>query len=118
MRKRDRVRTVPMSDQAAAALRKQIARFREKFGRDPGPEDPGFFDPETDTPTPMKLDEVEREVLQALVTAGIPPEKIYAYKKTGLILTEENADKMLPEDRAAWAQAIEEYFQLTRDKLH
>jgi hypothetical protein len=34
-----------------AAMREQLVRFRQKFGRDPGPDDPVFFDPEKDTPT-------------------------------------------------------------------
>jgi hypothetical protein len=105
-----------MDVEMAAAMREQLARFRQKFGRDPGPDDPVFFDPEKDTPTPIDADAVDREIIQAMVRAGIRPEIIYAYKKTGLILTEANEDKVLPEDRVAWDQAIEEYFRLTGDK--
>ena len=113
---RKRERTIPIDAETQAALREQLARFRQKFGRDPGPNDPIFFDPEMDTPIPMNLDKVQREIVQAMVKAGIAPEIIYATQKTGLILTEANADKMLPEDRAAWDEAIEEYFRLTHDK--
>jgi len=113
---RKRERTIPIDAETQAALREQLARFRQKFGRDPGPNDPIFFDPEMDTPIPMNLDKVQREIVQAMVKAGIAPEIIYATQKTGLILTEANADKMLPEDRAAWDAAIEEYFRLTHDK--
>ncbi len=34
-------------------LRRQQDQFREKFGRDPGPDDPVFFDPDADEPRPL-----------------------------------------------------------------
>ncbi|MFI2747265.1 hypothetical protein ACH5BA_13310 [Kitasatospora sp. NPDC018623] len=34
------------------AVQRQLARFREKFGREPGPDDPLFFDPDADEPRP------------------------------------------------------------------
>jgi hypothetical protein len=33
-----------------AALDDQLKLFKEKFGREPGPNDPVFFDPNADTP--------------------------------------------------------------------
>src|SRR5688500_13083409 len=32
------------------ALQDNLRAFREKFGRDPGPDDPMFFDPDADDP--------------------------------------------------------------------
>jgi hypothetical protein len=52
---------------------------------------------------------VKREVVSAMAKAGIAPELVYAFEKTGLLRSEANQDKMLPEDRAAWDDAIEEY---------
>ena len=36
---------------AAEALQEQFRLFREKFGRDPKPDEPIFFDPDQDQPT-------------------------------------------------------------------
>jgi hypothetical protein len=36
-----------------SALLEQRAAFVEKFGREPGPNDPVFFDPDADTPQPF-----------------------------------------------------------------
>jgi hypothetical protein len=105
-RKHDRRRTIPLEAETTAVMRDQLARFRQRFGRDPGPDDPVFFDPDQDNPTPISADEANREIVQAMVSAGIPPELIYAYKKTGLIRTETTEDKLLPEDRAASDEAI------------
>ena len=35
------------------ALKEQLTRFREKFGRDPEPDDPVFFNPDADAPEPI-----------------------------------------------------------------
>jgi hypothetical protein len=44
--KRSRVTKVAITDRTRAILEAQQQRFREKFGRDPGPSDPVFFDPD------------------------------------------------------------------------
>jgi len=46
-------RTVKMSPEVQRLMEMQLERFREKFGRDPGPEDPVFFDPDADEPRPL-----------------------------------------------------------------
>lgn len=42
----------------------------DKFGREPGPDDPVFFDPEADTPVPLELTGLMDEV----VGPSPPPE--------------------------------------------
>lgn len=92
-------------------LKKQLRAFRKKFGRDPGPGDPLFFDPDADTPQPISravMEEGMREVAKLL-----PPDIAYAYLKTdGLLLTVENEHLMAPEDLEAWHAAIEEYWAM------
>ena len=36
-------RAVPLSDETVTILEQQLEKFRQKFGRDPGPDDPVFF---------------------------------------------------------------------------
>jgi site-specific recombinase XerD len=43
-------RSVPLSDEALKVMEQQLEKFRQKFGRDPGPDDPVFFDAEADMP--------------------------------------------------------------------
>jgi hypothetical protein len=43
-----------------------------------------------------KLDKV---MIEAMVKAGIDPFYIYAFKKTGLLVTADNWDKLSPEDQ-------------------
>ena len=72
-----------MSPEVQRAMEGQFQRFREKFGKDPGPHDPVFFDPDANTPQELDWDRVDFDIVDAMVKAGIEPEKIYAYRKTG-----------------------------------
>jgi hypothetical protein len=46
---------VKMPPHALEALERQMARFRSKFGHDPEADEPLFFDPDADMPTPMSI---------------------------------------------------------------
>jgi len=101
-------RTVEMMPEVANALRQQKQLFKEKFGRQPDPDDPLFFDPEADTPQGMNDETIDKLTIDAMVKAGIDPSYIYAYKKTGLLVTTDNWEKLSPEDQAEWMAAISE----------
>ena len=107
-RKRER-RTVPIDSEVEAALRQQLELFRKKFGRDPGPENPVFFDPDAASPQLLDPDRIGAEIAEAMGKAGIEPAKIYAYRKTGLLVTRENWHSMSAADKLAWEQALLEY---------
>jgi integrase len=104
-------RIIKLNPEMLDALRKQRERFRQKFGRDPGPNDPVFFDPDSDVPAPMSEDYIKRETVTAMTEAGISPVAIYAYRRTGLIVSEENYARLSPEERAEWNAAVEEYLK-------
>ena len=71
-----------------------------------------FFDPDADTPQPFDHGKVEAEVTQAMAQAALGPAFIYAYRRTGLIVTEENEHLLTDEDRQAWRDALAEYEQM------
>lgn len=100
------------ASRAEQILNKQRKAFRAKFGRNPGKGDPVFFDPEADTPQPMKEESLEREVLGAMKTAGLGADLIYAYRQTGFLVLESMRGQVPPEDLAEWNAAIAEYDQL------
>jgi hypothetical protein len=87
--------------------------FREKFGRDPEPDEPLFFDPDQDQPTQWPEAKATASILEAMRKAGTPPQIIYAYRKTGLLLAEGIAPPEAPEWNE-WNAAIDEYFVLER----
>ena len=116
-----RVRTVDMTPETYDALMKQMDRFKNKFGREPHPDEPIFFDPNADTVRTVDEDEFLvgffEASLEAHIKAGSRPGLIYAHLRTGgLLPTTDNWDKLLPEDREAWNESIGEWEKLSREK--
>jgi hypothetical protein len=98
----NRFRSIPMTQEMADILHEQRQKFIDKYGREPGPNDPVFFDM-------PPLEHIEHQTVEAMKRAGIDPAIIYAYEKTGRLVTEEN-QHMLPETALnEWQAAIEEY---------
>ena len=114
-RKKDEPKTIPLNAEAQRAIQEQLRKFRKKFGREAGPEDPIFFDPDADTPQPISkagLDEMTSQILSAAGKAGVRPELIYAMRKTGRIVTESNQQLLTDGELQEWQDAIEEYLAL------
>jgi len=94
--------STPISPEVADILQAQRQRFIDKHGREPGPDDPVFFD----LPHP---EHVEHMMVEDMKAAGIDPAIIYAFEKTGRLVTEQN-QHLLPEiGLDEWQAAIEEY---------
>ena len=103
-----------MNEETHQAMLEQREAFIKKFGRQPGPDDPVFFDPDADTPQPFNSDTYARELAEAMAAAGIDPALIYAAKKTGLLVTEDNRHLIPDEAMEEWAAALREYKELTK----
>ena len=99
-------RSIKMTPRVEEMLQTQLEAFRKKFGREPGPGDPVFFDPNADEPTPL---DIEDDVLAAMQQADLPPEFAYAYRKTGLLGLATNKDAWPPEHVKEWEDAVDEY---------
>lgn len=90
-------------------------RFRMKFGRDPRPGDPLFFDPGSDQPVPLhkeKLDRIWNLLADTWLRRGeITPAIAYAMKKTGLFVRDQDRHLLTTEKLARWNSALKEYSQ-------
>jgi len=93
-------------------MERQLQAFRKKFGRDPGPTDPIFFDPDKDQPEPYDQAKFHRQVLDVMKAADLPGHLVYAWEKTGLMVTEDNRVLLSKKDLREWDEAIEEYWRL------
>lgn len=103
-------KSVPMTDEVAGVLEQQKQKFIEKFGREPGPDEPIFFD----MPHPEHLEAMMVEDMKA---AGLAPAFIYAFEKTGGLLVTQQNQHLIPEkDLAAWDAAIREYEEKHRGR--
>jgi hypothetical protein len=95
-------KSVPISEEMVKLLQDQRQKFIEKYGREPGSEDKVFFD----MPHPEHL---EHMTVEAMKEAGIDPAIIYAYEKTGRLVTADNQNLLSDADLDEWQAAIEEY---------
>jgi hypothetical protein len=105
-------RRVRMSQEMIHILEEQKQRFRQKFGRDPRPEDPVIWDENAAEPTPASEEDIHQTILSALITAGSPPEFVYAFDRTGRLVTESNMHLLTPEEYQEWVDAVEEFRRL------
>jgi hypothetical protein len=101
-----------MTSMMKEVLRHQEERFRQKFGRDPRPHEPVFFDDNAEEPQPMPMDDIEREITEFLIAANIPPELIHAFKVTGRLVTQDNIHYLTEEEIQEWTDAVEQYKSL------
>ena len=72
---------VPMTPRVHDALLDQRKAFVEKFGREPGANDPVFFDPDKDVPTPIDPARMAADLEKAIRDARIDPAKAEAIRK-------------------------------------
>ncbi len=85
------------------------ARFEHKFGRAAGPGDPVFFDAEADASGPIDQARFDAAIIAAMEEAGIGPALIHAYRRTGRLVTEQNARACSRDELRQWQAALEEY---------
>jgi hypothetical protein len=103
-------RSTPLTPEAVDILHQQREKFVAKFGREPGPDEPLFFDA-------PPVEQIEFQMVQAMKAAGIDPAIIYAYEKTdGLLVTESNQHLIPDKDLGAWQAAVDEYEAKHRGK--
>jgi hypothetical protein len=95
-------KSVPLSGEMKTLLEEQRQKFIDKYGREPGPDDPVFFDA-------PPLEHVEHQMVQAMKAAGLDPAYVYAFEKTGLLVTEQNQHLITERDLDAWDAAVREY---------
>lgn len=95
---------VPLSEAALEVLSQGEHEFFRHFERKPGDGDPIFLAKYLASP-----EDLEIEGVRLMQEAGIPPALIYAYKKTGYILTQENSSIATGAAIQEWEEAIREF---------
>src|SRR5262249_42064417 len=96
------IRAVPLSAEAVALGGERRGDIRQRFGRNPGPDERLFFEDRS-------LEQVEHQVVEAMKRAGIDPALIYAFEQTGLLVSEENETLISENDLRAWQEAVARY---------
>jgi len=90
--------------------REQLDAFRRKFGREMGPDDPFFFDPDISTPQFRSPCDAARAIdllAELMAQASVEPSAIYAFKRTNGIFPTSAGLRL--DELAEWNAAIREY---------
>jgi len=96
------VNSVPMNDELADVIEKQKCGFIEEDVREPGSDNNLFFDM-------PPLEHAVHFMVEAMKRAGWDPAVVYAFEKTGLIVTGTNEHLISDKERAEWEAAVREY---------
>ncbi len=99
-------RSIPKTDKLARLLEEQSEALFRKHGRHPEPEDPVFTEP---------FEIVEHQVVEGMKKVGVHPSLIYAYKRTGLIITESSQHMVPTKDLNDYNDAIDEWYEINRE---
>ncbi len=70
------MKEIKLTPKAARAIRQQLRMFKKKFGREPGPNDPLFFDPDFDVPIRLSEEKFEAEFMIAARKSSLSEEQI------------------------------------------
>ena len=57
-------------------MNKQLNSFAEKYGREPGPEDPIFFDLDDQIPISYSKENLRERLIQVAIKSGIDPARV------------------------------------------
>lgn len=68
-------KTWKMTDDGVAFFKAQEERFIKKFGRKPSGNDPVFFDPDYDVPTPYTEEKLKKILTEACLKSGVDVER-------------------------------------------
>jgi len=69
-------KVIKMDKELHEAIKRQLESFKEKFGREPGPDDPLFFDPDCDVPIPLTQSKLRKELSEAARKAGLDVKRV------------------------------------------
>lgn len=67
---------------------------QNETGREPGPDDPCAFDPDSDDPQPEAEAKIKSVMGDIAERAGLVPDLTFAIRKTGLLVTQRNQDAL------------------------
>ncbi len=90
MPKKIKKKIIKMDAVTKEIIESQLAMFKEKFGREPEPNDPVVFDPNSDTPQPYSDEKLKQVLIESALKADLDPVK--ALLQFGFDVSEEDVD--------------------------
>ena len=100
-------RMLPIDGKTQSILGRQAELFSRHFERDPSQDAPIFLSKYL-----YSEEDIQKQLLEAMCKAKADPAHIYAYKKTGYLLTEGQLDNYPGAAIEEWNKAIQEFYLL------
>jgi hypothetical protein len=97
-------KSVPLTKEAVELLKHRRMDLEKELGRPLRPDDRLFPD--------LDVEDMKRKGGEIMRATGIRPVLIYAYEKTGLMVTAQNKHLIADIDLEEWDAAVEEYYEL------
>ena len=95
-------KSIPMTEEVKEVFQEARQAFIDKHGREPEPDELLF----TDLP---HLEYLEAMLVGNMRATGLDPAFVYAFEKTGLLVSEENQHLIPQKELKEWKSAVEEY---------
>jgi hypothetical protein len=95
-------KSMPLTEEIDEVFRKVRQACIDKYGREPEPDELLF----TDLP---HLEHLEAMLVREMKSADLDPAFIYAFEKTGVLISEQNWHLIPEKDSGEWRSAVEEY---------
>jgi len=95
-------KSVPMTEDVKEVFQQARQAFIEEHGREPEPDELLFTDL-------AHLEHLEAMLVGDMKATGLDPAFIYAFEKTGLLISEKNQHLIPEKDLEYWRSAVEEY---------
>ncbi|MFC1707770.1 SEC-C domain-containing protein [Planctomycetota bacterium] len=95
-------REVPVSEEVAQAFRELKWGSAGARGRERGPQDPAL-------PELPHSEDLEHQIAEVMRAAEVDPALIYAFEKTGRLVSEASQHLVAPDELDEWYAAVEEH---------
>jgi uncharacterized protein YchJ len=96
------VREAQMTPERRAAFEAEKQRFFEEHSRKPTEEEESVM-------RYSEFEEIDAVIEKELIAMGASAETIYAFEKTGILITRENEHQFPPDELKRWSAAVQEY---------
>ena len=96
------VKQLMMSDEDKAFFEEEKRQFIEKYGRNPTQQEESVM-------REANFEDLNAVIAKDLQASGVRPEVLYAFQKTGILVTRENQFQVTPDELKCWQEAVEEY---------
>ncbi len=101
-----------MAKRQLQRCRRQVGGMSQPLGAPPKDDRAAICSPPGNVPVILEVSTLQLDIAALMRQVRIPEVLIFAYLRTGLLVTDDNWANLGPDDQGAWKRAIDEYYYL------